>query len=92
MWPAEFDTAGMIRAERMPLGHAVKKYRSVGEVDGNGKELIEGQEGYYYQWYLGLHQLCGKEGFDAKLYKIRPSFETPRTQNCRWYIEGKAVV
>ena len=31
-----------------------------------------GDVGYYYQWWEGIHSLCGHEGFLAKRYKKRP--------------------
>jgi len=39
-WPAEFDTAGMVRATRYPMGHAAKMWVKVGDQDVFGA-LIE---------------------------------------------------
>ncbi|KAL8865747.1 MAG: hypothetical protein Q9174_006719, partial [Haloplaca sp. 1 TL-2023] len=50
-WPAEFDNKGMIRATRIPLGHAAKRWRQVGETDIEGKSILPGQEGWYYDWW-----------------------------------------
>lgn len=72
-WPAEFDKAGMIRATRMPLGHAYKLKVEEGEEDVDGNPCED--PGCYYGWWRGLHCLMGEEGFEAKMYKIRPSFE-----------------
>lgn len=74
-FPAEFDGNGMIRARRIPLGNASKTWRVEGEVDLLGKVLTKSQEGYYYNWYSGIHPLMGKEGYLAGLYLIRPSWE-----------------
>ena len=77
-WPADFDKKGMIRATRVPLGHAAKFRKNEGEVDLDGNLVPKGGEGYYYKWWRGLHCLCGKEGLDRNLYLIRPSHETFR--------------
>ena len=73
-WPAEFDQQGMIRATRVPLGRAAKRWVNRGERDVDGK-LVE-KEGWYYLCWGGLHTLMGKEGLDAERYMIRPSFES----------------
>ena len=88
-WPAEFDASGMIRATRMPLGHASKTQRAVGETDSNGKVCTEG--GWYYNWWGGLHCLMGKEGLDARMYTIRPSHETFLVPGMGWKIGSRAV-
>ena len=72
-WPAEFDTKGMIRAVRVPLGDASKMYVHAGEIDADGKTAGSADEGWYYKWWGGIHMLCGEEGFDT--YMIRPCFE-----------------
>ena len=74
-WPAEFDEQHMIRATRIPLGHAAKKLVQVGDIDLNGNFVQEGQQGYYYLWWGKIHCLMGKEGYDAGRYLIRPSHE-----------------
>ena len=91
-WPAEFDHNGMIRATRMPLGHAAKRWRQVGESDIDGKVIQQGQEGWYYDWWRGLHCLMGKEGYDAGLYLVRPSWEKFRCVGMTFKIGYKAVV
>ncbi|KAL8921639.1 MAG: hypothetical protein Q9172_003887 [Xanthocarpia lactea] len=91
-WPAEFDHNGMIRATRIPLGHAAKRWRQVGETDIDGKVVQQGQEGWYYDWWRGLHCLMGKEGYDAGLYLVRPSFETFRCEGMTFKMDYKAVV
>jgi len=91
-WPAEFDTKGMVRATRVPLGCAAKRWVDVGESDADENVVGAGQEGYYYQWWRGLHCLMGKEGYDAGQYMIRPSHETGKTQGLSFKISHKAVV
>ncbi len=91
-WPAEFDHNGMIRATRIPLGHAAKSWRQVGEMDIEGRVIQQGHEGWYYDWWRGLHCLMGKEGYDAGLYLVRPSFETFRCEGMTFKIGYKAVV
>ena len=65
----------MIRACRIPLGNASKTWPKEGEIDLNGTTLKKGDEGFYYDWFAEIHPLMGKEGFDAGLYMVRPSFE-----------------
>ena len=71
-WPAEFDNNGMVKARRMPLGHAAKMQVTIGEIDRNGVEAVENR--WYYKWYRGLHCLCGLQGQD--LHKHRSPWET----------------
>ncbi len=73
-WPAEFDLKGMIRATRVPLGRAAKRWINRGERDVDGT-LVE-KEGWYYLSWGGIHTLMGKEGLDAGRYMIRPSWES----------------
>lgn len=49
----------------MPLGIAAKVYVNVGKTDLIGKVIENGEEGWYYFWWRGVHLLCGKEGMDA---------------------------
>ncbi|KAL8759364.1 MAG: hypothetical protein Q9199_000799 [Rusavskia elegans] len=91
-WPAEFDHNGMIRATRIPLGHAAKQWRHVGETDIDGKIIQLGQEGWYYDWWRGLHCLIGKEDYDAGLYLVRPSWEKFLCGGMTFKIDYKAVV
>ena len=88
-WPAEFDQQGMVRATRIPLGLAAKMWVKAGKVDLDGKIVEEGA--YYYKWWRGLHCLMGKEGFDAGMYKVRPSFETFRCAGFGFKVACKAV-
>lgn len=60
-WPADFDKAGMVRATRVPLGHAYKLLMKVGDKDIDGKVLTK--DGYYYGWWRGL-QGGRAEGMD----------------------------
>ena len=64
----------MIRATRVPLGRAAKRWVNRGERDVDEK-LVE-QAGWYYLSWGGIHTLMGKEGLDADRYWIRPSFES----------------
>ena len=73
-WPAEFDQQGMIRATRVPLGRAAKRWVNRGERNVDEK-LVE-QSGWYYLSWGGIHTLMGKEGLDVRRYRIRPSFES----------------
>lgn len=73
-WPAEFDLKGMIRATRVPLGRAAKRWVKRGERDVDGERVEE--EGWYYLSWGGIHTLMGKEGLDADRYWVRPSFES----------------
>ncbi|KAL8735848.1 MAG: hypothetical protein Q9181_002677 [Wetmoreana brouardii] len=91
-WQGEFDQQAMVRATRVPLGHAAKEYKNVGDVDIDGNILAEGQQGWYYLWWAGLHLLCGKEGLDAGMYMVRPSFEKKRVPTFGWKISHKAVI
>ena len=90
-WPADFDPRGMVRAIRMPMGAAAKAWMDVGEKDINGEVLVHGEEGYYYKWWRGIHCLCGDEGLNAGLYKIRPLFEKCLCQGFTWKKGFKAV-
>ena len=91
-WRAEFDMKGMTRGLRVPLGHAAKVYKNVGDIDLEGNVLKEGEEGYYYLWHKGLHLLCGKEGLDGEIYKKRPSFEDPVCDGLGWKKSSRALV
>ena len=53
-WQAEFDKNGITRASRVPLGHAVKEWKAVGEVDIYGQVVANGEEGWYYLWHREL--------------------------------------
>ena len=89
-WPADFDKAGMPRATRVPLGHAFKEYKKVGDVDIDGVAVTKA--GWYYMWWRGLHCLMGKEGLDADLYQVRPSFERFKCKDFGFKIDYMAVV
>ena len=60
--PRDFDTKGMIRASRHPLGHAGKQYFDISAADRDGHVMQPGQGGWYYVLYKGIHPLVGKEG------------------------------
>ena len=91
-WKAEFDMAGMTRGLRVPLGHAAKVFKNVGDKDLEGHILSEGEEGYYYLWHKGLHLLCGKEGLDGGIYKKRPAFEEPICAGLGWKKSARALI
>ena len=48
-WRAEFDQKGMIRAKRIPLGHAAKMWAALGDIDIDGNVVGVGQPGWYYK-------------------------------------------
>lgn len=77
IWSTEFDTNGMIKARRMPLGYAAKMYVREGDLDRNGQAATS--DGWYYKWYRGLHVLCGLEGMH------RPDWEYELTNT--WYFD-----
>ena len=91
-WPADLDHCGMVRATRMPLGKAAKMNVEVGDIDIDGNVIEEGNEGFCYKWWRGLHCLMGKEGFDAGMYLIRPSFEQFRCEGFTFKKGFKAVL
>ena len=91
-WKAEFDMAGMTRGLRVPLGHAAKVFKNVGDKDLEGHVVREGEEGYYYLWHKGLHLLCGKEGLDGGVYTKRPAFEEPICDGLGWKKSARALV
>lgn len=91
-WPADFDKMGMIRATRMPLGVAAKVFVNVGDVDLTGEEIFARDEGWYYLWWRGIHLLCGMEGLNADMYKIRPSYEAFATDGLVWLKKYRAVL
>lgn len=75
LWPSEFDSEGMVRASRVPLGNAAKHYYKAGDIDYDGNILQPGEEGWYYLWLGGVQCLMGKEGWDAGWYLKRPRGE-----------------
>ena len=91
-WRADFDVHGMVRATRVPLGHAAKVFCREGDVDLDGHALTKDEEGYYYQWYSGLQLLCGHEGLNAGRYLQRPSGERIRVEGLGFKRGYKAVV
>lgn len=90
-WPAEFDVLGMVRATRMPLGIAAKRYCAVGDIDLDGNQIGVGEEGWFYYWWQGIHLLCSKEGMEADLYSIRPSHEAFKAEGLSWVKSHRAV-
>ncbi|KAL8672035.1 MAG: hypothetical protein Q9168_003487 [Polycauliona sp. 1 TL-2023] len=100
-WPAELDNKGMARAMRIPLGHASKTWRNVGDKgfdrDDNLVALKQGEEGWYYDWWHGLQCLMGKEGYDKLIhdkekYLYRPAYEKFKCEGMGFKIGCKAVV
>ncbi|KAI4185384.1 MAG: hypothetical protein LQ346_005915 [Caloplaca aetnensis] len=91
-WPAEFDTRGMPRATRVPLGHAAKMWVTAGDVDVDGNVATEDDQGWYYKWWKGLQVLMGQEGNDAGLYLIRPSHEFDQCAGMGFKLSHRAVV
>ncbi|KAL8644239.1 MAG: hypothetical protein Q9210_007355 [Variospora velana] len=91
-WPGEFDHNGMPRATRIPLGQAAKMWVSAGDVDVDGHVATEGDQGYYYLWWKGLQVLMGKEGHDAGLYMVRPSWELDECDGFGFKLSHRAVV
>lgn len=81
-----------MRASRRPLGHAAKMYCHEGDVDINGDVVPVGGEGWYYNWYGGIHCLMGKEGYNAHLYQIRPRFEYLGLPTFGFKVAGWALV
>ena len=79
----------MTRASRVPLGHAAKAYKNVGDTDIDGQTIGKGEEGYCYLWYKGLQILGGQKSINARLYLQRPSFEKDRLLRAG---RGKEVV
>ena len=82
----------MTRGLRVPLGHAAKVFKNVGDKDLEGNVLGVGEEGYYYLWHKGLHLLCGKEGLDGGVYTKRPAFEEPICEGLGWKKSTRALV
>ena len=91
-WPADFDLEGMIRARRVPLGHAAKFWKAEGDVDVDGNVVPKGEAGYYYKWWRGLHCLCGKEGLDRNLYMIRPYNEKFKCLGFGFKVSSRAII
>ena len=80
-WPAEFGNNGVVKARRMPPGHAAKMQVTIGDINRNGVEAVE--NGWYYKWYRGLHCLCGLQRQD--LYKHRSPWENQLSST--WYFD-----
>lgn len=74
-WPADFDKNGMVRATRVPLGHAAKVWIEEGEQDVDGEVVEAGQAGFYYRWWRGIYCLVDEEGMAEEMYPVRPSHE-----------------
>ena len=71
---SEFDVNRDIRATRMPMGLAAKVWRDVGDVDMDGQVVYPGEQGWYYLWWRGIHLLCGEEGWQAGMYRVRATW------------------
>ena len=82
----------MTRASRVPLGHAAKAWKTVGEADIYGHVIADGEEGWFYLWHRGLQMLGGKESLDANLYQQRPSFESDLCKGCTWKKDFRAAI
>lgn len=91
-WPAVFDTAGMVRATRIPLGLAAKMWVEEGDVDLDGVAAGPQERGYYYKWWRGLHCLMGNEGYANGLYRVRPSFERFKCTEFGFKLDSRAVI
>lgn len=91
-WPVDFDQNGMVRATRVPLGHAKKVWCEEGTRDMDGIPVPPGGRGWYYVWYARIHCLMGKEGLDHDLYYVRPSWEDLGLPMFGFKVAGKAVV
>ena len=87
-WPSEFDNHGMLRAVRMPLGDPCLVWVRRGQVDIDGKAAP--RDGCYYGWYRGLQLMCGNEGLDQGLYRIRPSGENPKCKGIAFKVSHPA--
>ena len=70
-WPSEFDSNGMLRATRVPMGSACLIWVTKGHKDVDGYAADE--DGLFYGWFKGLQVLYGDERFED--YRVRPSFE-----------------
>ena len=91
-WPAEFDSDGMIKAERFPLGNAAKIWVKAGTFDVDGNAVPPGQDGWYYLWYRGIHILMGDEGLEHYPYMIRTSFEAEKCQGLHFRASFPAAI
>ena len=91
-WPADFDSTGMIRGTRVPIGHAAKVWKNEGELDVIGDPVPVDGAGYYYMWWRGIHCLCGKEGLDAGVYKHRPPHEEFLCFGNDFKVSSRAIV
>ena len=91
-WPAEFDHDAMIKAERFPLGNAAKIWVDTGSSDVDGNTVPQGQEGWYYLWYRGIHILMGEEGLDLYPYLIRTSFDAEKCEGVHSRVGFPAAV
>ncbi|KAI4182412.1 MAG: hypothetical protein LQ348_004854 [Seirophora lacunosa] len=65
---------------------------SAGDVDLDGNVATEADEGYYYLWWKGLQVLMGKEGHDAGMYMVRPSWELDQQTGFSFKLTHRAVV
>ena len=90
-WPVDFDRDGMIRVKRVPLGDAAKVWVNAGEEDIDGNIVGLHDQGFYYKWYAGIHQLCGKEGLDNGKFTFRLSSEAFKTQGFTFKMGHSAV-
>ena len=91
-WQGEFDKKGMTRATRVPLGHAAKAWKDIGDKDIDGNVLKAGEQGWYYLWHRGLQMLGGQESIDAKMHLQRPSHERDRCTGITWKKGFRAAI
>lgn len=91
-WPAEFDNRGMVRAKRLPLGHAVKLLVHAGDQDCDGVVASVADAGWFYGWWRGIHPLVGQEGQDHDLSPGRISQKGFRSPGMTWYIGSRCAI
>ncbi|KAK4694011.1 hypothetical protein P7C71_g3494, partial [Lecanoromycetidae sp. Uapishka_2] len=91
-WGADIDTKGMVRTTRCPLGYAAKIWKNEGDKDCDGKNVPNGEAGWYYQWWGGIHALMGEEGLDAGLYDPCGSHQSIKTKGLSFKIGSKAII
>lgn len=60
-WPAEFDNREMVRAKRLPPGHAVKLLVHGGDQHCDGVVVSVADAGRFYGCWQRIHPLLGQE-------------------------------
>ena len=89
-WPADFDSKGMIRSHRVPVGSPATIDVKQGDEDADGNVAGPSDAGTYYAWYRGLHILCGEEGTDL-FFKVHGVNEDLQCYGCTWRIGSKCL-